>query len=103
MNKEILANTTKIQSFSISQLREYVYNTYHEKFIGKCVTNEHLGIQICFINDGARKIAYGGALYSKKACLIEVLHTMIKKAKFNNWGNRKTTDKNTVVGYLNFK
>lgn len=52
---------------------------------------------------GGRKTSHGGAMYHKKAESIRALPEIIKIAKYNNFGQRKTTDSEAVIGYFNFK
>ena len=56
-----------------------------------------------FTSEGGRKIAYGEAMYSAKAAVIEHLDTLIKNSTYNNWGDRKPSDSEEILGYLNFK
>ncbi len=92
------------KNLPIKDFRKKVFTHYTEKYQGKCyVTNKHLGIVVEFDREGANKTGYGGHLYAKKACLVEVLDKMVRYAEYCNWGDRKSTDKPNVIGYLNFK
>jgi hypothetical protein len=84
------------------ELRNNVYNEYRTRYYGKKVVNQSLGISVEFEAEGARKTSHGSGIYSKKACLITVLDQLIRYAEYSNWGDRKTTDANYVIGYLNF-
>jgi len=42
-------------------------------------------------------------IYPRKACLINVLDIILQNAKFIKPGNRKITDPEDVICYLNFK
>jgi len=70
----------------------------------KILINKHLNIPIHLsIATGGRKSAYGGAIYNKKAEVIKIIDQLIENAEYNNWGDRKITDKDYVIGYMNFK
>jgi hypothetical protein len=85
------------------ELREKLYSEYRSRYYGKKVINQSLGITVEFEQEGTRKTSYGGAAYSKKACLITVLDKLIRYAEYSNWGDRKESDNSHVIGYLNFK
>ena len=70
---------------------------------GKKFINRDTGITIEIIRDSANKSAMGSTMYTEKALMIDKLPTILVEMKKNNWGNRKHTDKKTVLGYLNFK
>ena len=98
------AFTAEWKNMPVKEFHEKVSTYYRTRYQGKCrVINQHLGIVVEFDREGVNKTSYGGHLYTKKACLVEVLDKMIRYAEYNNWGNRKPTDKPTVIGYLNFK
>lgn len=104
--KQIIIPETSTEGFigtNVKELRRKVFDYYREKLQGKSVKNNDLGIEIQFVRDGARKLAYGGHIYIKKAGVIKILQKIIMYAKYNNWGDRKENDKPCVVGYLNFK
>jgi hypothetical protein len=42
-------------------------------------------------------------MYSKKAAVAMCLPELLKYSEYNNFGNRKESDSETVIGYLNFK
>jgi hypothetical protein len=86
-----------------NEVRERLYNEYRERYYGKKIINQSLGITVEFEYAGARKTSHGSAVYSKKACLITVLDKLIRYAEYSNWGDRKNTDDPHVIGYLNFK
>ena len=69
---------------------------------GKVITNRHIGIPIQIIGY-RRKTAYGEAVYSKKAAVAEKLDQLLEYAKYNNFGQRKETDPENIIGYYNFK
>lgn len=91
-----------IETYSILELRKELANEI-KILIGKTYLNLDRNITIGFIGDSRRKLAYGSAIYRKKLALVYVVPLIIKHMTYTNWGNRKTTDKSTVVGYFNFK
>lgn len=104
--QKIIPNTSvnSLLNFNKSDLQKFIRTYYHEKFQNKIkVINEDLNIIIEFIGEGKRKSAYGGAMNIKKAAAILILDQLLTFAKYSNWGERKQTDKKTVIGYLNFK
>jgi len=97
-------STEKWEISPAKELRNAVSDYYRARYQGKKrVVNQHLGIAIEFDRTSVKKTSYGGNIYPKKACLVEVLDTLIRYAKYSNWGERKVTDKPIVIGYLNFK
>jgi len=96
-------STDDWKHLSVDQVREKLFNEYRNRYKGKKVVNQDLGICVKFEVSGARKVSHGTATYSKKACLISVLDQLIEYAEYNNWGNRKEKDPPNVVGYFNFK
>ena len=104
--KQTVIPATTSEGFAdkdVKQLRRKVYDYYKQNIIKKEVVNIDLGITIQFIRAGGNKVAYGGNIYTKKACAIQILPLLIKYAKYSNWGDRKNSDNPTVVGYFNFK
>ena len=76
---------------------------YTENLYGKSVVNKDLGITIHFNSIGKNELAYGRALYAKKVAILKCLFELLEVAEYNNFGRKKDTDKETVLGYLNFK
>ena len=97
------ASTEGWATLAANEVRKKVFSEYSTRYFGKKITNLSLGISVEFEYDGARKTSNGGALYSKKACLIGVLDKLIKYAEYTHWGDRKEKDPKWVVGFLNFK
>jgi len=62
-----------------------------------------LGIKVHFTGYGRGKVTHGGAIYSAKAVCIKIIKVLIENAVYNNFGDRKTKDSSSVIGYLNFK
>jgi len=83
--------------------RKLIIKKYNEKLKGKSVINRDLGIKIEFINKGRNKISYGSILYENKAVTILILDKLMRYAEYNNWGDRKESDNDNIIGYLNFK
>jgi len=85
-------------------LGKFIKSYYEENIQGCSVINEHLGITISFTSIGKGKIAYGNkTLYAKKIAVVQCLLELLRVAKYNNFGVRKSNDKTNVVGFLNFK
>ena len=42
-------------------------------------------------------------MYIKKAAAVLILPQLIRHATYNNFGKRKISDPQNIVGYLNFK
>jgi len=97
---------TVIPSVSIeayTDLSAYIRNYYLEHLQGKTVINQHLQMPIFFGSVGKNELSYGRALYAKKASVVQCLETLMEMAEYNNFGERKPTDKPSVHGYFNFK
>jgi Large polyvalent protein-associated domain 3 len=58
---------------------------------------------IQFTSDGLGKLYRGSSISAVKASAVQILDKMIEQAVYNNFGQRKETDKQNVVGFLNFK
>lgn len=69
---------------------------------GRIICNEHVGIPIQ-ISGYRRKTAYGEAVYSKKAAVVEQLEVLLRVARYNNFGEPKAGDPSNVIGYYNFR
>ena len=97
---------TEIPNVTITDrkdLAKVIKDFYSKNLQGKSVINRDLGITIHFNSIGKDELAHGRALYAKKAAVIKCLERLIEVAEYNNFGRRKDTDKETVLGYLNFK
>ena len=84
-------------------LSDYIRNYYTKHLQGKTVVNQHLQMAIFFGAIGKSELSYGRAIYAKKAAVIQCLETLVEIAEYNNFGERKPTDKPSVHGYFNFK
>lgn len=96
-------NTLAFKKMKVTELREFTLEFYRLFLKGKKKEIEKHLKEVVFTSEGGRKIAYGEAMYSAKAAVIEHLDTLIKNSTYNNWGDRKTSDKEEILGYLNFK
>ena len=84
------------------QLRDTVLEKA-KRLAGTSVVNTDTGITIQFSVTNARKLARGGAIYLKKASLVDILPELVTVAEYSNFGQRKDTDSPEVIGFLNFK
>jgi hypothetical protein len=98
-----VVSTEKWKHLPKNELVKNAYDLYVSKLSGKEVINADLGIAVKFTKWTAKKTTKGSALYYKKAAVIEVLGDLVQYAEFSNWGNRKNSDKDSVIGYLNMK
>ncbi|MCL2027590.1 MAG: hypothetical protein FWG79_03785 [Bacteroidales bacterium] len=97
---------TEIPSVSIlrkDDLSQYIKQYYKENLQGKTVLNKDLNVMISFTSFGQGKVAYGGRKTARKAAVIQCLDKLVEFAQYNNFGIRKPTDPQSVLGYLNFK
>lgn len=99
---EIHTSTLGVGIDKSSVLKKYLLNEY-KKFIGQKYLNRDLEIYIEFINDSAKKLSYGTKHYKKKTALLLVVDKIIENMIYSNWGSRKISDKQNVIGYFNFK
>ena len=96
-------NTLAFKRMKVTELREFTLEFYRLFLKGKKKEIEKHLKEVIFTSEGGRKIAYGEAMYSAKAAVIECLDTLIKNSTYNNWGDRKPQDNEDILGYLNFK
>ena len=82
---------------------KFVKEYYSVHLQGQIVVNKHLGIKIIFNSIGKSELAHGRALHAKKIAILFCLADLVSEAEYSNFGNRKTSDSETVLGYLNFK
>jgi len=57
----------------------------------------------CFTSDGLGKITQHRKIGDINAAAVKIIDKMLENAEYSNFGQRKETDKQNVVGYLNFK
>ena len=93
---------TEWNDMTARQLRDAVLEKA-KKLAGTSVVNTDTGIKIQFSVTNARKLARGGAIYLKKASLVDILPELVTVAEYSNFGQRKETDSPEVIGFLNFK
>lgn len=94
---------TELSGLSKSDLRKYVLDYYKKNLKNKEILNRDTGIKVRFSMTSGRKTAMGEAMYQKKAEIMRILPELVEYALYNNFGKRKLTDNDEVLGYLNFK
>jgi hypothetical protein len=97
---------TEIPKITITDKKDLVKvvkEYYSANLQGKTVVNKDLEMTIHFTSIGKGELAYGKALHAKKVAVIKCLEKLMEVAEYNNFGERKETDKKNVVGFLNFK
>ena len=103
MEKYKQTEIPKVKTGIITNNRKSVAKYYTDNLQGKTVVNDHLGINIKFTALGKGELVYGRALHLKKTAVLSALPTLLKVAKYNNFGIRKEKDPKDLLGYLNFK
>jgi Large polyvalent protein-associated domain 3 len=98
-----IPTTTLWENYSKDELRELVRDFYKKNLQGKLVLNKDRHLIIQFTSDGLGKLYRGSTINPLKASAIKVLAEMIEIAEYSNFGERKETDKQNVIGFLNFK
>jgi len=101
--KVIPETTNTLQSLPLKQLVATAKELYEKYLQGKTVTNECLGIKVYFSSAGKGKFAFGGTKYAEKVAAIQIMDDLMRFAVYNNFGERKNTDKKNIIGYMNFK
>ncbi len=101
--KQLELYTDEFKKMRVTELRKFTLQYYKEHLAGKTTEIRNHLKEVHFINKSGRKIAYGEAMYKEKAVVIEHLEQLIKNSTYNNWGDRKPTDSEEILGYLNFK
>lgn len=96
-------NTLAFKKMKVTELRAFTLEFYRLFLKGKKKEIEKHLKEVVFTSEGGRKIAYGEAMYSAKAAVIEHLGALIKNSTYNNWGDKKPSDSEEILGYLNFK
>ena len=82
---------------------KFIKNFYSENLQGKMVINKDILLTIRFTSIGKYELAYARAPYAKKIAVLQCLEKLLEVAEYNNFGQRKETDKQNVLGYFNFK
>lgn len=85
------------------KLSEAVKEFYKNNLQGKTIVNKHIGISICFTSDGLGKVTQHRKIGQINAAAIKIIDKMLENAEYSNFGQRKETDKQNIIGYLNFK
>ncbi len=101
--KQSTIPTAKLQDLSQKELKIWLKKTYKAKLQGKSIVNKDIGIEIKFTSDGLGKISTNRRIGVLNASVVSVLDKALRNAEYNNFGDRKKTDKENVLGYLNFK
>jgi hypothetical protein len=85
------------------ELKQAIKSFYKEHIQGQTVVNKDVGIKIRFTSDGLGKMSEARRIGRINAAAVQILMSMLENAEYSNMGQRKTTDKENVLGYLNFK
>ena len=94
------------QSFPVKteqELKQSIKAFYKQNIQGQTITNKDVGIKIRFTSDGLGKISEARRIGRINAAAVQILMSMLENAEYSNMGQRKPTDKENVLGYLNFK
>ena len=76
---------------------------YKNNLQGKSVVNKHIGIEIRFTSEGLGKITAKRNIGTVNAAIVQIIDKLLTEAQYSNFGERKESDKQNVIGYLNFK
>jgi len=82
---------------------KFIKEFYAENLQGKVVVNKDILLTIHFTSIGKYELAYAKAPYAKKIAVLQCLDRLLEVAEYNNFGQRKETDKQNILGYFNFK
>jgi len=82
---------------------KFIKEFYEKNLQGKVVLNKDILLTIHFTSIGKYELAYAKAPYIKKIAVLQCLDKLLEVAEYNNFGQRKETDKQNVLGYFNFK
>ena len=99
----IKISTDAFKKMSVTELRAFTLKYYNSNLKGKKLAIKKVLKTVEFTSGAGKKIAKGGTMYKEKTAVVEKLETIIKNSTYNNWGNRKVTDSEDILGYLNFK
>lgn len=91
------------KDLSSDALRKAVREYYRQHLQGRSVVNEHLNLRVLFTAAGRDKTAKGGHTYRNKAVSVLALDSIMEKAEFSNFGQRKPNDPPELLYYANFK
>lgn len=98
----VTITTEKYRDKTQSETRVIVKKNL-SKIKGNTYLNKSKRIKIKIELRSELKLAYGGKMYPAKAALTEKIPDIIRDMIYVNFGDRKVTDKDNVVGFLNFK
>jgi hypothetical protein len=82
---------------------KFIKEYYSANLQGKKVVNKDILLTIHFTSIGKYELAYARAPYASKIAVLLCLEKLLEIAEYNNFGQRKDTDKQNVLGYFNFK
>ena len=85
------------------ELKQAIKVFYKQNIQGQVITNKHTGIGIRFTSDGLGKMSEARRIGRVNAAAVQILMALLENAEYSNMGQRKSTDKENVLGYLNFK
>lgn len=85
------------------ELKQAIKIFYKQNIQGQSITNRHTGIKIRFTSDGLGKMSEARRIGRVNAAAVQILISLLENAEYSNMGQRKSTDKENVLGYLNFK
>lgn len=100
---ENFPSTALWEGYSKDELRGLVKEFYRTNLQGKSVLNKDRHILVQFTSDGLGKLYRGSTINAVKASAIKILDKIVEQAIYSNFGERKSTDKLNVIGFLNFK
>lgn len=100
---ESIPTTELWEGYTKDELRGLIKEYYKTNLQGKSVLNQDRRIWIQFTSDGLGKLYRGSTMNPIKASAIKILDKIVEQAIYSNFGERKTTDKQNVIGFLNFK
>ncbi|MDZ7876683.1 MAG: hypothetical protein U5L45_03390 [Saprospiraceae bacterium] len=101
--QEFIPETTLFDAKTEQDLKQAIKVFYKQNIQGQVITNKHTGITIRFTSDGLGKISEARRIGRINAAVVQVLIGLLENAEYSNMGQRKPTDKENVLGYLNFK
>jgi len=82
---------------------KFIKDFYAKNLQGKMVVNKDILLTIRFTSMGKFELAYGRAPYANKIAVLQCIDKLLEVAEYSNFGQRKETDKQNVLGYFNFK
>ena len=101
--QDTIPETTLFNTKTEQELKQAIKVFYKQNIQGKVIRNKHTGIEIRFTSDGLGKISEARRIGRTNAAVVQILIVLLENAEYSNMGQRKPTDKENVLGYLNFK